>query len=126
MNWNIAFERVGSNSIFTCGGCNVQSAVAKQALALFWWSYCYANALNTAVCISFLSMLSNVFAATIRRLHPSALENEVQQRIGKYLAESGDREGNRKLRLPSGDMNATAADNMENLDHSDMEQTNSW
>jgi len=47
MNWNIDFERVGSNSIFTYGGCNVQSAVAKSALALFWWpwSYCYANAL---------------------------------------------------------------------------------
>jgi len=49
----------------------------------------------------------------------------VQQHIGKYLAESGDREGNRK-RLSSGDMNATAADNMENLDHSDMEHTNLW
>ena len=47
----------------------------------------------------------------------------MQQRIGKYLAESGDCEGNQKLRLSSGDMNDTAADNM---DHSDMEQTNSW
>ena len=35
MNWNIDFERVGSNSIFTYGVCNVQSAVAKSALALF-------------------------------------------------------------------------------------------
>jgi len=34
VNWNIEFEWVASNSVFTYGWCNVQSAMAKPALAL--------------------------------------------------------------------------------------------
>jgi hypothetical protein len=37
-------------------------------------------------------------AAAVRRQHSSATDREVQQRISKYLAESGDREGYRQQR----------------------------
>ena len=55
--------------------------------------------------------------AAVRRRHPACTEQELQQRMSKYLAEAGDREGNRKVRQPK----ATTSHDVDDSMYSDME-----
>ena len=51
-----------------------------------------------------------VCAAVVSRRHPACTEKEIQQRISKYIVESGDREGNRKHRPSQTPVHAADSD----------------